>query len=148
MSYPTKMMLPFLGMVVLAVIVTGAVSRYSSAETASLPYLGDLRNAGIVEVHGGAGAVLNGEFAKIAKPDGSVELLARLTGTGVKDGGTVEIEIPAPGDKDQRQELEVELLGLTPRSPYTVHIDGREVTAVTTDGRGAVDVELKAAPGQ
>ena len=148
MSYQTKMMLPFLGMVVLAVFVTGALSRYSSAETANVPYLGDLRAAAIVEVHAPQGAVLNGEFQKIAKPDGSFELLARLTGTGVRDGGTVEIEIPAQGDTDQRQELEVELQGLTPRSSYTVHIDGREVTGVTTDGRGAVDMDLKAAPGR
>lgn len=145
MSYPTKMILPFAGMVLLAVIVTGAVSQYSSAQTPSAPELGDLRAATLVEIHGPQGSVLNGEFRKEEKSDGSYDLVARLSGTGVQDGGEVEIEIPSSADKDQRQELEVELQGLTPRQAFTVHIDGREVTSVTTDGRGAADVELKAA---
>ena len=148
MSYQTKMILPFAGMVVLAVIVTGVLSQYSSVETAAAPQLGDLRGVNIVEVHGSMGAVLNGEFKRIEKSDGSYDLVARLSGTGVNDGGEVEIEIPSPGDRDQRQELEIELQGLSPRQSLTVHIDGREVTSVTTDGRGEADVELKAAPAR
>lgn len=148
MSYQAKMILPFAGMVLLAIAVTGALSQYSSAQTASAPQLGDLSSVSIVEVHGPQGAVLNGEFEKEEKSDGSFDLVARLSGTGVKDGGEVEIEIPASNDADQRQELEIELRGLSPRQSFTVHIDGREVTSVTTDGRGEVDVELKAAPAR
>lgn len=148
MSYPAKMILPFAGMVLLAVIFTGALTQHSSAQTPAAPQLGDLRSVGIVEVHGPHGAVLNGEFGKKEHADGSFDLVARLSGTGVTDGGEVEIEIPAPDDRDQRQELEIELQGLPPKQPFTIHIDGREVTSVTTDGRGEADVELKAAPAR
>ena len=146
MSYPAKMMLPFAGMVLLAVVVTGALSQYSSAQTQETPQLGDLRSAAIVEVQGPQGTVLSGAFRKEEKSDGSSELVAALSGTGVKDGGEVEIEVPAADDRDQRQELEIELQGLSPRQRFAIHIDGREVTSVTTDGRGEADVELKAAP--
>ena len=148
MSYQAKMILPFAGMVLLAVIVTGSLSQHSSAQTPAVPQLGDLRAASIVEVHGPGGAVLNGEFRRTDKWDGSFDLLARLSGTAVSDGGEVEIEIPAPKDQDQRQELEIELQGLPAGGRFTIHIDGREVTSVTTDGRGQVDAELKAAPAR
>ena len=44
MSYQTKMILPFAGMVVLAVIVTGVLSQYSSVETAAAPVPAAVRN--------------------------------------------------------------------------------------------------------
>ena len=145
MGDQTRMILPFAGMLLLALVVTGAASRYGTAEGAPAPQLGDLSGVNLVEIYGPAGAVLSGEFERRSTRDGGFDLVAKLSGTGVKAYGEVEIEIPAPRDPDQRQEFEVELRGLQPETPFSVSVDGRAVISIVTDAAGMADVEVKAA---
>ena len=51
--------------------------------------------------------------------------------------------MPAADRTNRRVELEVDILGLSPRSAFVVVIDDRVVGSFTTDDRGSVDMELQ-----
>jgi hypothetical protein len=46
---------------------------------------------------------------------------------------------------NRRQELEIDIIKLAPRATFTVFIDDRPVTAVNTDDRGSIDLEIESA---
>jgi hypothetical protein len=57
--------------------------------------------------------------------------------------GEVEVEIPATGRQHRRPELEVDVIGLKPRSTFFIAIDDRLVGSFETDDRGSVDMEVQ-----
>ncbi|MGH9174899.1 MAG: hypothetical protein ACRD1H_11105 [Vicinamibacterales bacterium] len=116
--------------------------------TAQAPQLGDMSGAAIVEIRDASGrTVLSGEFRSRTGPLGKVEKDAALTDSrGSQVIGEVEIEIPTPNASDRGQELEVDIIKLTPRATFTVVIDDRPVTTFNTDDRGSIDVEIESSP--
>jgi hypothetical protein len=110
--------------------------------------LGDMSDATFAEVRTAAGTVvMSGEFRNRVDPLGNVEKDAALLGSEREQViGEIEIEIPRRDAADQRQELEVDIISLQPRSTYHVIINDRPVAAFTTDDRGSVDVEFQSVP--
>ena len=109
--------------------------------------LADLSDATLVEIRTPDGTVvMSGEFRTRVDSVGDIEKDAALLGSRQHQViGEVEIEIPRAGSNDPRQELEVDIISLQPRSPYQVIINDRPVAAFTTDDRGSVDVEFLSA---
>jgi hypothetical protein len=107
--------------------------------------LGDISEAHVVEIRDRHGkTVLSGEFRSRTDALGNTEKDAALYDQrGRAVVGEVEVEIPAPGRQDRRQELEVDVMGLQPRETFTVVIDDRNVGVFTTDDRGGFDMELE-----
>ena len=112
--------------------------------------MGDLSDAQIVEIRDDAGAtILSGEFRLRIDSLGNLERDAALTDrSGAKVIGEVEIDIPAAGASDGRQELEVDIIRLAPRASFTVVIDDRPVAGFNTDDRGSVDIEIGSTTGR
>lgn len=123
----------------LAMLLTG--TRVSSQPLA----LGDVSEAHIVEIRNQRGeVVVFGEFRSRTDRVGNTEKDAGLTDhRGRTVIGEVELEIPAPGRRDRRVELEVDIIGLPARETFAVVIDDRAVGRFTTDDRGSVDMELQ-----
>jgi len=116
------------------------------AGTASAIVLGDVSQAHIVEIRDIRGqTVLSGEFRSRVDQLGNTEKDAALADQrGRAVIGEVELEIPAPAARAHRRpELEVDIMGLPAREPFTVVIDDRPVGTFTTDDRGGVDMELQ-----
>ena len=107
--------------------------------------LGDLEEAHIVEIRNRQGeVVVFGEFRSRVDQLGNTEKDAALIDTrGRRVIGEVELEIPAPGRRDRRVELEVDIIGLPARATFDVVIDDRTVGTFTADDRGSVDMELQ-----
>jgi hypothetical protein len=105
----------------------------------------DLSDATFVEIRTLDGEVaMSGELRN--RPDrlGGVEKdAALLGGTNQQVIGEIEIEIPRPGVSNPRQELEVDVISLKPRTSYQVVVNDRPVAQFTTDDRGSVDVEFE-----
>jgi hypothetical protein len=108
----------------------------------------DLSDATIVEVRTlGGDVAMSGELRDRVEPSGAVEKDAALLGRGYNEViGEIEIEIPRPGSSDPRQELEVDVIALRPRTPYQVFVNDQPAAVFTTDDRGSVDVELEFSP--
>jgi len=114
--------------------------------TASAITLGDVSQAHIVEIRDIRGqTVLSGEFRSRVDQLGNTEKDAALADrSGRAVIGEVELEIPADASRAHRRpELEVDIMGLPAREPFTVVIDDRAVGTFTTDDRGGVDMELQ-----
>jgi len=107
--------------------------------------LGDVSEAHIVEIRDRNGEVTaSGEFRSRIDRLGNTEKDAGLIDhRGRTVIGEVELEIPAPGRRDRRVELEVDIIGLPARATFDVVIDDRPVGRFTTDDRGSVDMELQ-----
>lgn len=107
--------------------------------------LGNVAQAEVVEIRDHAGStVLSGEFRSRRDVLGNIEKDAALTDRlGSRVIGEIELEVPAPNRSDRRPELEVDILGLPPRSSFTVVIDDRLVASFMTDDRGSIDQELQ-----
>ena len=118
-----------------------------TASSAS-PRLGDLSDATIAEIRTVSGTVvMSGEFRNRVDALGNVEKDAALLGSQRERViGEIEIEIPRHDSTDPRQELEVDVISLQPRSSYHVFVNDRPVASFTTDDRGSVDVEFLSAP--
>jgi hypothetical protein len=112
------------------------------------PRLGDLSGATIAEIRTVSGTVvMSGEFRNRVDALGNVEKDAALLGSQRERViGEIEIEIPRQDSTDPRQELEVDVISLQPRSSYHVFINDRPVATFTTDDRGSIDVEFLAEP--
>ena len=137
------MFLTLLCGVLIAVGITVAGIGATTSEPALT--LGDVSEAQIVEIRDHRNVtVLSGEFRSRVDLIGNTEKDAALSdGRGRTVIGEVELEIPAPTRGDRRPELEVDVLGLSPREAFTVVIDNRTVGTFTTDDRGSVDMELQ-----
>ncbi len=107
--------------------------------------LGDVSAAQIVEIRDRGGAtVLTGEFRSRIDALGNTEKDAALSDRrGRRVIGEVELEIPAATRPDRRTELEVDVMGLSPRATFHVAIDDRVVATFQTDDRGSFDMELQ-----
>jgi hypothetical protein len=104
----------------------------------------DLSDATFVEIRTLEGdVVMSGELRSRVDQLGGVEKDAALLGPGYERViGEIEIEIPHPASSNPRQELEVDVISLKPRTPYQVIVNDRSVAGFTTDDRGSVDVEF------
>jgi hypothetical protein len=109
---------------------------------------GNLSEATVAEIRTGDGTVvMSGEFRTRVDSLGNIEKDAALLGRRQEQViGEIEVEIPRPEAADQRQELEVDIISLDPRSTYSVVINDRPVTMFTTDDRGSIDIEILSAP--
>lgn len=127
----------------------GAGATYSTltATTMAEPVLviGDVSEAQIVEIRDPSGkTVLYGEFRSSVDALGNVEKDAALMDrNGRVVIGEVEIEVPSADRPDRQVELEVDIIGLTPRARLALYIDDRLVAHFTTDDRGSIDRELR-----
>lgn len=130
-----------------SVIVVGlAVSPLSGAAGVPAVFaLGNIKEANIVEIRDHRGEVaLSGEFRSSVDSVGNTELDASLIDRRDRRViGEIELELPAPGRANRRPELEVDIIGLPPRTSFVVVIDDRQVGSFITDDRGSVDMELQ-----
>ncbi|MGE0703152.1 MAG: hypothetical protein AB7F99_07235 [Vicinamibacterales bacterium] len=108
---------------------------------------GDLSGASFVEIRTMDGDVaMSGELRNRFDAVGDTEKDAALHGQHSEQVvGEVEIEIPRPGSPNAKQELEVDVISLEPRTSYQVFVDDRAVATFTTDDRGSIDIELSSA---
>ena len=122
-----------------------AVASIGARTSAPVLILGDVSQAEIIEIRDHRNVtVLSGEFRSRVDLLGNIEKDAALSdGRGRTVIGEVELEIPEPTRENRRPELEVDVLGLSPREAFTVVIDDRIVGTFTTDDRGSVDMELQ-----
>ena len=107
--------------------------------------LPDLSEAQFVEIRDASGhPLLMGEFRTRTDPMGNVEKDAALADpSGAKVIGEIEIDIPRADASDPRQELEVDIIRLTPNATLRVFVNDRHVATFTTDDRGSVDFEIQ-----
>ena len=114
------------------------------ARTSAAPQLADLSDAMLAEIRTISGAVvMSGEFRNRVDSLGNIEKDAALLGSRRERViGEIEVEIPRADAADPRQELEVDVISLEPRTTYHVYINDRSVAMFTTDDRGSVDVEF------
>ena len=102
--------------------------------------IADLATVTRVEVAENSTVLLSGQFG-VEEADGTeVKREARLTGADGEAEGEAEVELDA-ADR-AKQELEVEVEGLRPRTTYQVLVDGQVAGTITTDVRGEGSVEL------
>jgi len=136
-----------LGAVLLVAFTFALPGWWLAPRASSRTELADLSDATFVEIRTPGGAVvMSGEFRARVDSVGDIEKDAAMLGSRQDEViGEVEIEIPRRGSNDPRQELEVDIISLQPRSPYQVFINDRPVAAFTTDDRGSVDVEFLSA---
>lgn len=129
------------------VMIVGLVVPPMSGEAAvpAVLELGHITEANVVEIRDHRGQVaLSGEFRSSVDSVGNTELDASLIDRRDRRViGEIEIELPAPGRANRRPELEVDIIGLPPRTSFVVVIDDRTVGAFVTDDRGSVDMELQ-----
>ena len=128
------------------VAAAGLATLLLTSQASSSPLvLGDVGEAHIVEIRNRQGeVVVFGEFRSRVDQLGNTEKDAALIDTrGRRVIGEVELEIPAPGRRDRRVELEVDIVGLPARATFDVVIDDRTVGTFTADDRGSVDMELQ-----
>ena len=109
---------------------------------------GDLSDATFVEIRTSSGSVvMSGELRDHVDSLGNVEKDAALLGRQAdRVIGEIEIEIPRQDSPDPRQELEVDVISLEPRTTYHVFVNDRPAATFTTDDRGSVDEEFVFAP--
>jgi hypothetical protein len=111
-------------------------------------HLGDMRDAQVVEVRTLSGeTVLSGEFRTITAAMGNIEKDAALMDrSGRQVVGEVEIDVSRPDAANPRQELEIDIISLTPNTEFAVYLDDRRAASFTTDDRGSIDIEIESAP--
>jgi hypothetical protein len=128
-------------------MVSGMVFILAAGAVPDMPVLelGDVSEAHVVEIRDQGGVtVLSGEFRSRIDVLGNTEKDAALFDpSGRRVVGEVELEVPAPGRRNRRPELEVDIMDLSPQQTFTVVVDDRPVASFMTDDRGSVDRELQ-----
>ena len=149
MSYRVKMILPVVGMFLLACVVVAAVSNEGGEIKQPLPSsLENLGAAKLIEVKDAAGQlILGGSFVMTTKKNGDVEGEATLAATGAhaEAAGKAEVEV-STRDGRVEKELEVEVRNLAPGASFGVFVDGQQAATFTTNPRGAAKLELSDEP--
>lgn len=110
--------------------------------------VGDLSNAAEVEVRDGAGqAVLRGRLGPNEEEGDEGEKKASLApASGGAGQGEAEVEVRRNASGALvRQEVEIKVEKLAAGTAFTIHVDGKQVGSVTTDAKGAADVEFVSA---
>jgi hypothetical protein len=100
----------------------------------------DLATANRVEIAENREIRLSGQFGAEIDDGDEIKREAVLQPPAGDAKGEAEIELNA--DDRSRQELEVEVEGLTAKTVYQVLLDGTVVGTITTDVRGKGDLEL------
>jgi hypothetical protein len=133
---------PILGLAV--VCLTAAVyAAAMPAQEVQQPLPGavaDLATAARVEVTLNGTIVLSGQFGQESQDGDEVKREATLTPASGSGKGEAEVELDA-ADRT-KQELEVDVEGLTARTTYQVLVDGQLAGSLTTDARGKGSLEL------
>ncbi|HEU4597293.1 MAG TPA: hypothetical protein VFS10_19335 [Pyrinomonadaceae bacterium] len=149
MSYRWKMFLPVVGMFLLGCAAVAAVTGERREIKQPLPAsLDDLAAVKLVEVKDAAGqVVLGGSFTMSTKKNGDIEGEAMLaaSGAGANATGKAEVEVSTRGGRVEK-ELEVEVRRLAPGASFNVLIDGNQVAVITTNQRGAAELEMSNRP--
>jgi hypothetical protein len=149
MSYRVKMLLPVVVMFLLGCVVIAAVTGEGGEIKQPLPAsLDDLAAVRLVEIKDAGGqVVLGGSFTMATKANGDIEGEATLAATGVDADavGKAEVEVSTRnGNVDK--ELEVEVSKLAPGTTFNLFIDGQQAAVITTNPRGAAELELTNRP--
>ena len=133
---------PVLGLVALCLTAAAYAAAMPAQEVqGSLPEtIADLATVTRVEVAENSNIVLSGQFSAERTDDDEIKREAQLNATGGKAAGEAEVELDAADRR--KQELEVDVEGLTAQSTYQVLIDGQVAGTITTDSRGKGSLEL------
>jgi hypothetical protein len=149
MSYRVKMILPVVGMFLLGCVVVAAVRGEGREIKRPLPQsLDNLAAVRLVEIRDAAGrTVLGGSFTTATKKNGDIEGEATLAATGVDAdaAGKAEVEVSTRGGNVDK-ELEVEVSKLAPGATFNLFVDGQEAAVITTNHRGAAELEMTNRP--
>jgi hypothetical protein len=144
-DYPVgKVFVSVLGLALVCVVLGWLVPTAASAVIQP----GDLSDATFVEIRTSSGSVvMSGELRNRVDSLGNVEKDAALLGRQAdRVIGEIEIEIPRQDSRDPRQELEIDVISLEPRTTYQVFVNDRPAVTFTTDDRGSLDEEFVFAP--
>jgi hypothetical protein len=145
-SSPGYDRMPLALVCLLAVFLAAGIvaSRLVPAAAHDGSTLPDLSQAQFVEVRDARGrTVLSGEFREREDPLGNITRDAGLVDRpGHHVIGEIEINIPGPHSMAPGQELEIDIIEMSPNAKYSLFIDDREVAMFTTDDRGSIDMEI------
>jgi hypothetical protein len=133
---------PVLGLVGVCLMAAAYATAMPSQEVQQpLPAtVADLATVSRVEVAENSTVVLTGNFGGEESDGDEIKREAPLT--AANGNGTGEAEVELDSADRTRQELEVDIEGLTARTTYQVLIDGQVVGTITTDVRGKGSLEL------
>jgi hypothetical protein len=133
---------PILGLALVCLMVAAYATGMPSPETQQpLPStVPDLASATRVEVSDNGTVVLSGQLGPESDDGDEMKRLAQLTPASGNAKGEAEVELDT-ADR-AKQELEVEVEGLTARTTYQVTVDGQMAGTITTDVRGKGNLEL------
>jgi hypothetical protein len=150
MSYRLKTILPIFGMFLLFGYVALAMVRSAGQEIKQPlpPSLDNLAAIKLVEIRDAGGQIiLSGNFSITTAKDGDIEAESPLIATAVDAdaAGEAEIEV-ATRNGSVEKELEVEVRNLDPGATFKLFIDGRQEAVITTDFRGAAELEMSNGP--
>jgi len=151
MSYRVKRILPVAGMfalmcIVVVMVVTGADHEVKLPLPAALDNLAAVK---LVEIRDAGGqVVLSGTLTNATEKDGDIEGKVTLTATNIDADaiGEAEVEVSTKKNGTVVKEMEVEVSKLTPTTTYNLFVDGQQAASLTTDHRGAAELELSNEP--
>jgi hypothetical protein len=106
----------------------------------------DLATVSRVEVVENNTVILTGQFGAEIDDGDEIKREAPLTAPSGAAKGEAEVEMDT-ADRS-KQELEVEVEGLTARATYHVTVDGQQAGTFTTDARGKGSLELSRGTNQ
>ncbi len=140
--------LALVGLLATFLAVGMAASRLGSVAPAGARGWPELSGAQLVEVRDSSGrTVLSGEFRERVDAFGNTERDAALVERGGRHViGEIEIGIPGPAAMMSGQELDIDIIELTPNAKHSIFIDDREVATLIADDRGSIDVKLQSPP--
>jgi hypothetical protein len=133
---------PILGLVIVCLAAAAYATAMPPQEVQQpLPNtIADLATVTRVEVAENSTVILSGQLGPEETDGDEIKREARLTGSVARAEGEAEVELDA-ADRT-KQELEVEVEGLTARTTYQVLVDGQVAGTITTDVRGEGSLEL------
>jgi hypothetical protein len=100
----------------------------------------DLAKVTRVDVSLNGTVVLSGQFGNEIDDGDEIKREAPLTGSAGNAAGEAEVELDT--DDRTKQELEIDVTGLSARSTYEVRLDGELIGTIVTDARGRGSLEL------
>jgi len=123
-------------------------SRFATEVPAAGATLPDLSGAHVVEVRDASDrTVLSGEFREHVDALGNMERDATLIERGGRHViGKIEVAVPGPNAMAAAQELDVDIIELSPNAKYSIFIDDHEVAAFNADDRGSIDMKVHSPP--
>ena len=137
---------PVLGLAIVILMASAYTTAMPVQTSQELPgTVGDLATITRIEIAENSTVVLAASLGPEEQDGNEFTREARLEAESGTAHGEVEIEIDA-ADRT-RQEIEVEVEGLTPQTTYQVLLDGQVAGIITTDERGEGSVDLSRGRG-